>query len=364
MAARAKPRPIPVAASTSWQGMTRGALTKTLTSALTSTWNGLIGGALGGVRLTRHVVFQRTTLHVIGGFLFASGVFSLCVGATHYAKTNVLGGGLPAAVVLIDPPTWMSQTLVTQITQSVSSPVATAADDGAAVREVAGKLHAHPWVAGVQEVRRVYGKAPGDTIEVKATFRAPVALVRDGDWYWMVDSTGVKLPERFAVSEVPTVVVSPDRELNFRIITGVRAPAPAAGSLWTGEDVRAGLDLAALFADKPFGDEIVVIDVSNYGGRVEQNLPQLVLKTRFDTQIGWGRPVKARDFFVEISNDMKLQRLQEFKNRTGRVDAGRDYIDIRMETPMARPKVQPVTQMKPETKPEMKPETKPQARSR
>ncbi len=275
--------------------------------------------------------------HTLGVVVASGAAAGMCIGATRYAHANLLMPKSLPKVVLIEAPQWMSQTLQQQIISAVTPPFPTLADDASAVRDVAGKLLAYPWVKSVEQVRRGFDESPGDVIEVRATFRTPVALVRDGEWYWMVDSSGVKLPEKFAVNEVPTVVVSRDRKLNFRIITGVFASAPAAGSVWAGEDVRAGLDLAALLETKSFADDIVMVDVSNFMGRQEPNLPQLVLKTRYDTQIGWGRPVNARDWFVEISNQDKLKRLELFKNRFGRVDANRDYIDIRMETAMAKP---------------------------
>jgi hypothetical protein len=283
------------------------------------------------------IVMTRSSLHVAAGVVFAASVMGMCVGATRYAHGTMLVGTKPVKVVLKDTPQWMSPALVKQITDAVSSPTPFVADDRRAVEEVAGKMSAHPWVAKVGVARRVYTQSPGDVIEVSATYRTPAALVRDGDNYWMVDQTGVKLPEKFAVSEVPTVVVSRDRTLNFRIITGVAAPAPAAGSKWVGDDVQAGLELAALLARESFTDEIVVIDVDNFSARRQVNLPQIVLKTRYDTMIGWGRPVNARDFFAEISPDQKMLRLQEFKSRTGRVDAERNYIDIRFDTPFAMP---------------------------
>ena len=57
----------------------------------------------------------------------------------------------------------------------------------------AGKLQANPWVRDVHFVRRVFGERPGDTLEIDCEFRAPIALVQWGDYYWLVDGDGMTL---------------------------------------------------------------------------------------------------------------------------------------------------------------------------
>jgi hypothetical protein len=80
-----------------------------------------------------------------------------------------------------------------------------------------------------------------------------------------------------------------------------------------------------------FADEILRVDVSNFGGRVSAKEAQLALGTRYDTQIRWGRPINAKDFFVEVSPAQKLAYLKQVWEQFHRVDGNQPWIDIRFD---------------------------------
>jgi len=42
--------------------------------------------------------------------------------------------------------------------------------------------------------------------------------------------------------------------------------------------------------DRPYTEQILRVNVANLGGRVDGKAPQIVLGTKFNTQIFWGRP--------------------------------------------------------------------------
>jgi hypothetical protein len=120
------------------------------------------------------------------------------------------------------------------------------------------------------------------------------------------------------------------------IIEGVARPAPKnAGQKWTGEDLHAALDLEALLLDpanQPFTHEIRKINVANFGGRHDPREAQLVLYTRYGTEVRWGRPVKAADRFIEVDPGRKIDYLRHVYKDYGRVDANQPYgIDIRYD---------------------------------
>ena len=58
-------------------------------------------------------------------------------------------------------------------------------------------LEKNPWIAKVYDVRRAYGNGPGDLLEINCEYRVPVALVKWGDYYSLVDRTGFRLPEQY-----------------------------------------------------------------------------------------------------------------------------------------------------------------------
>jgi hypothetical protein len=269
-------------------------------------------------------------LHLLGVIVFVGGVAYATVAARKYVDREAGVPDGPLKVVLKSKPAWMSDFLAGQIAATVPRARSSAFDHDLLVSAVA-KLQGNPWVQKVHQVRRVYGDAPGDTLEVDCDFRSPVALVHSADAYWLVDNDGVKLPEQFAADELPKIITGRDGKMNIRVIDGVRQPAPEAGKQWVGQDLGAGLELVKLFYGKPFLEEVPSIDVSNFAGRVRRGDPQLVLKTRYGTQVWWGRPVSAKDFFVEVPVARKMQILEATVQQRGRVDAGKSYLDVRYE---------------------------------
>lgn len=268
----------------------------------------------------------------------ALGIAALGVGYSRlqrHVEARYATPAEPPRVVLKNRPAWMNDFLASRITSVARPAMVSSAFDRKQLTEVHDQLLSDPdvraWIEKIHSIRRVYGGGPGDTIELDATFRAPVALVRAGDAFWMVDSSGVKLPEKFDADQVPRVVVGKDGKLVVRVIDGVRRPPPDAGFAWKGDDLQAGLELLRLIHDKPFAQEIVKLDVANFGGRVNNAAAQLVMVTRFNTEVRWGRPVTSKDYFVEVSPARKLEVLARIVSDYGQVDAKRPWIDIRFD---------------------------------
>lgn len=252
-----------------------------------------------------------------------------------YADRSVLKPKTPIAVQLVNPPAWMNDELRQRIIQIATPVSAKSSLDHDQVKEIAEILSAEPWVIKVNRIQRVYGSAPGDTLEVDCDFRAPVALVQDEGWFWMVDAEGIKLPERFTKDELAKVAIGRGLEkIQLRVVTGIHQPAPQAGEKWPGRDLEAGIELARLFFDKPYMNDVAMIDVSN----VDPVNPQMagaknevVLHTRYNTQIRWGSPIQQSGFSVEVPAAQKLATLQRLYTEYGRLDAGRPWIEIRYD---------------------------------
>lgn len=250
----------------------------------------------------------------------------------------------PPQVVLKHQPAWMDRTLLERILRTARPGNATSAFDRLTLREVCDQLtsdiNVAPYIEKVNQIRRVYGGAPGDTIELDITFRAPVALVRWGDDYWHVDSNGFRLVHSFKIDQLPRAMLADDGRIVTRVITGVRTPPADAGRVWPGADLQAGLELLRLIHNRPFAQEIRSVDVSNFAGRVDPAAAQLVMKTRYDTEVRWGRPIESKGGFVEIDDNRKLATLERIVAEYGRIDASRPWIDIRFDKPTI-PRVTP-----------------------
>lgn len=279
----------------------------------------------------RTAALRRALLHGVGVVVFAGLLGVAFVSMKRYVEKDVVFPDRPPRVVLKNRPAWMSDALAIQIINSIKPAGTHSAFDRQLLVDTVAILQSNPWIKQVKQVRRAYGQKPGDTLEIDCDYRAPIALVHWKDYYWLVDGEGVKLPEQFTASQLPGIVMGQDHHLAIRIIEGVAEPPVQSGQKWTGEDLWAGLDMVKILFGQSFADEIVKIDVSNFGGRVDPKEAQISLVTRFDTHVQWGRPVNAKDFFVEVPTAQKLAYLQQVYAQFHRVDGGRPWIDIRFD---------------------------------
>lgn len=305
---------------------------------------------------------RRLVLHLCLAALFAgAGATAFCL-ARQYVDREVAAAVGPLIVVVKNRPPWMTDLLVRQIASAAQPPVpqqstgashagGTAAHhaglaaltdappasngyssfDRQLLIETKKRLDADPWVLHVRQVRRAFSYSPGDTIEIDCDYRVPGALVKWGGYYWLVDRDGYKLPEQYTPRDVPKVVMSEDQRINIRIIEGVRRPPPEVGLKWPGEDLAAGLDMAAALAYRPYTEQILKINVANFGGRINDKDAHLVLVTRYGSEIRWGRPPADRESF-EIPAGQKLEYLQRVYQQFGRVDARQPWIDVRFDS--------------------------------
>lgn len=275
---------------------------------------------------------------LLWGTVLALGVTAATMGYRKlhkHVETQYATSTVPPRIVLKNRPAWMRDDLADQITTAAKVGTAASAFDQSVLRDVQDQIMSDPdvfpWIEKINLIRREFGGAPGDTIHVDATFRAPIALVRSGDEFWMVDSQGRKLPKKCDADGVLRRIVSDDGKIVLRVVDGARNSPPDVGSLWKGADLQAGLELLRLLNDKPYAQDIVKVDVSNYAGRLDNAAAQLVLITRFNTQVRWGRPVSSTDYFVEVSPARKLAVLERLVADYGQVDAKRPWIDIRFD---------------------------------
>jgi hypothetical protein len=269
-------------------------------------------------------------LHLLGFFVLVGGLVYLVQLTKQYDEREASAPTGPLKIALVNKPVWMSDFLAQQIADTIPKNSSSAFDHELLVRAVAA-LKKNPWVSSVNQVRRVFGDQPGDTLEVDCDFRAPVALVKWSQYYWLIDNDGYLLPEQYTDAQLDKITIGRDGRTCLRVIEGVKQPPPDMGHKWVGGDIAAGLDLVKLLYGKLFVDEVTGIDVSNFAGRINRGDPQLVMITRYGTQVWWGRPLNAKDFFVEVSPARKMEILKAVVQKEGRIDANQAFLDVRYD---------------------------------
>ena len=279
----------------------------------------------------RRAMIQRMLVNAALGLAILAGLGFGVRYLHRYVDRRVVFHQRAPKVVLKDRPLWMSDFLADQIARAAQPLGAHSTFDHQLLIDVAAALKSNPWIKEVRQVRRAYATQPGDTIEIDCVYRVPLALVHWKDYYWLVDSDGVKLPEQFTEQQLRQVIYGQNQQLQFRIIEGVRNPPVESGRVWPGDDLAAGLTLAQYLWGQSFAEEVVRIDVANFGGRENPKEAQLVLLTKRGSEIRWGRPVNAKDFFVEVSVAQKLEYMRRVHEQYGRIDANQPWIDIRFD---------------------------------
>ena len=273
-------------------------------------------------------------MHLSLALLLVGGVGAGYFYADKYVEQRVATSTAPLIVVLKNRPPWMNDFLVEQIAAIARPSGSHNAFDHKMLTDTADRLARNPWVRKVHSVRRAYAYKPGDTLEIDCEYRAPAALVKFGSFYWLVDENGVRLSERFTEKDVPNIQFGPDGKARIRVIEGARLPVPhLAGEQWPGDDIGAGLKMVNYLFDRPYTEQILRINVANVDGRTDPKAPQIVLTTKFNTQIWWGRPPSENDVdaFIEVSTARKLNNLRLAFEQFGRVDGKHQCLDIRFD---------------------------------
>lgn len=264
---------------------------------------------------------------VLGAMGFAS--------IQRYVEKRVAYSDQPPRVVIKDRPAWMSDFLAEQICAAATPPGGHSALDRDLLRDVETLLRDNgrtaAWIKEIRQLKLEYGEKPGDTLVLDCDFRTPSALVQHEGLYYLVDADGVVLPDAYTAQQVNRIVYGRDGKVNIRVVEGVQSDRPAwPGETWKGEDLAAALEMARVLHGLDYTEEIVRIDVSNFQGRQAPRDSHIVLVTRRNTHVRWGRPASSTDL-AEVNGGEKLRRLRQIFSEKGRVDAGHAWIDIRTD---------------------------------
>jgi len=265
-------------------------------------------------------------------------------------------------VVLVDAPAWMP-TMVSGRIRQYCRPFGIGFYDDEMLTEVARRAASIPWVRRVNYVRkRLAPDGRSGVIELSCEYREAVVRVeldnrfgRESQRVAYVDARGVRLPygdvpkylarytsmdgafvERAYASSDGPPPHSAVWDVHYPTVRGVMSEAPPAGQVWHSPELAAGLRLYDLIATRRYKDQITVIDVRNYDGRLDPDGAHL----RMHAQIGTGRPTTivfgrfpmpdGGDYVV--SPERKLGYLDWYTQETNGALAGlHERLDLRYD---------------------------------
>jgi len=171
--------------------------------------------------------------------------------------------------------------------------------DRTLVERVGRSFEACPWVRRVTAVERVFP----DEVRVRFEYRRPHLAFRRSNGYVVVDAEGVRLPGVYA--EPPRC----DRPVQ---VAGPVSLPPEPGRVWNDPAVLAGLEMAEFVHQTALLRrlEVVEIDLSNLGGRIDHRRSEVALVTSNGCAIFWGR-LPSRPRFGDPSSAEKIENLRE-----------------------------------------------------
>lgn len=173
------------------------------------------------------------------------------------------------------------------------------------------------WVSGIDAINR----QNEGVIEVRARWRAPAAVVREGahDFLVATDGRRLKASWRADLSPFPVILNAAD----------ARPLAVVPGQRWPSESVQAGVELLNLLHEQIPGsrglDQVKGIDVSQF-----QRFRRLILVTDRGNRVIWGR-MPSDPVPDAVTTEGKLRQLAALRQHPDfgrRIDAGRSLIDI------------------------------------
>lgn len=173
------------------------------------------------------------------------------------------------------------------------------------------------WVSQIHEIKRL----DEGVIEIKAAWRSPGAVVREGAQDYLIASDGRRLRLSWRADLSPFPVIRGAYDANTLAVV--------PGEVWPSPSIQAGLEVLNLLREQLPGslgsDQIRGVEVSAY-----DKFKRVVLLTDKGTRVVWGR-TPSDPVPDAVSTEAKLNQLRYLRQNPEfgrRIDAGRTLIDI------------------------------------
>lgn len=164
------------------------------------------------------------------------------------------------------------------------------------------------WIEGTPAVRWT---STGE-INIDANWRIPVAAVRVGNRELIIDRDRYALPLDYSIGES-----------NQLFFINVSARQPQIGEQWLGTDLKDGLDLLSRLEQENLLEQVAGFDL---GTGAESGTIRIITKRH--AKIIWGAaPGQERP--GEQPTGVKIDRLKALFDRSGLIDGGSEFVDIR-----------------------------------
>lgn len=164
------------------------------------------------------------------------------------------------------------------------------------------------WIRGTPTVRWT----SDGIISIDAQWRVPVAAVRSGSREYIIDQDRTVLPLDYASGQS-----------NQFYFINADAKLPEVGEQWVGTDLQDGIELLHRLTQEDLLEQVAGFDL---GDGADSGIIQIL--TNNGGKIIWGAgPDRVRP--GEVPTSIKIGRLKSIYNKSGLIDGGSEFIDIR-----------------------------------
>ncbi len=222
---------------------------------------------------------------------------------------------------LADVPAWVNEPLKEKVYAAATAAGANLKLDEKAAKSVQQNIESR--VAWLKEVEV---QAISNRLLIKAKWRKPLALVKQGLHSFYIDNELVML-DFVPMTNLPIVKIQ-----GLSVVTKL----PRLGQIWQKDDLTAAVAVLdrldrmdkLVVSHKPLLYEIDSIDISNFNGRENSRLPHIILYTKNDTEIIWGAEIDNWQQFLEAKDEEKLAKLYSYYKEYGTLNNAK-YINLR-----------------------------------
>ena len=239
-------------------------------------------------------------------------------------------------VELEDPPRWASRELIENVCLSTGIRQDDDFSDPELVKSWNANLAQNPWVKKINSLRKRYD----GLLKIDCELRQPIASIQAGAKLCYVDVEGVLLP----------VVPLEGSEGHLVRLQGCNLKSISTGDYIKSESLLAGIEVLTeirntdnqLPREDQLWEELAVMDVSNFEGRIAKGESHLVIYTADNTEIRWGAAKNRERPFYEAPLVTKLIHLYRSHKRYNSLSRY-EFVDLRYQRkekadPLRRPK--------------------------
>jgi len=222
---------------------------------------------------------------------------------------------------LTDVPAWVNEPLKEKVYAAATAASANLKLDEKAAKSVQQRIE-----SSVAWLKEVEVQAISNRLLIKAKWRKPLALVKQGLHSFYIDNELVVL-DLVPMTNLPIVRIE-----GLSVVTKL----PRSGQIWQKDDLAAAVAILdrldrmdrLVVPHKPLLYEIDSIDISNFNGRENSRFPHIILYTKNKTEIIWGAEIDKWQQFLEAKDEEKLAKLYSYYKEYGSLDNAK-YINLR-----------------------------------